>query len=108
MDIQSYDENQFHASVGNHGPTKKPCYNTIDDQTMVRDLLNAIPESKGGAGGKLKGSLRWGIVRDDIYTAIIRFQQAHPEEHLSVDGHVDPHEKTLRLLLRLAKALAAP
>jgi hypothetical protein len=35
--------------------------------------------------------------------ARIKFQNAHIKDGLSPDGHVDPHEKTLRLLLKLSK-----
>jgi hypothetical protein len=69
---------------------------------MIQDLLNRIPEAYGGAGGKLKGMPRWGIVREELYQAILSFQKAHAAEGLLVDGHVDPHEKTLRLLLKVA------
>ncbi len=101
-EVKDYDESMFKASVGEYGATRRQCFNTVDDQTMVRDLLNAIPEWKGGTGGKLHGPLTWGIVRDDIYRAIVHFQNVRPEIP-SVDGHVDPHEKTIRLLLQLAK-----
>jgi hypothetical protein len=98
-------ESDFKASVGKHGPNKKQCFNTVPDQEMVVKLLNMIPERLGGAGGKLRAPIRWGVVSEELYQAILRFQKAHPEEHLSVDGHVDPHEKTLRLMLRLVKTV---
>jgi hypothetical protein len=99
------DENDFKASVGKYGPDQKQCYNTLPDQKMVRDLLNKLPAHLGGAAGTLQGPLTWGKVREDLYQAFIKFQRAHPEEGLSVDGHVDPHQKTIRLLLRLAQTV---
>ena len=96
-------ENNFIASVGKYGPTSRQCYNTVRDQQIIMDLLNAIPEKRGGAGGTLTGPIPWGVVSEDLYKAIFAFQRAHTTEGLSVDGHVDPHQKMIRLLLQLAK-----
>jgi hypothetical protein len=96
-------ENNFIASVGKYGPTSRQCYNTVRDQQIIMDLLNAIPEKRGGAGGTLTGPIPWGVVSEDLYKAIFTFQRAHATEGLSVDGHVDPHQKMIRLLLQLAK-----
>ena len=109
-----YEEDDLKASVGKYGPDKRQCYNTTSDQQMVQDLLNKIPETSGGAGsgpwtsltGKLKSSPRWGVVSEELYQAILRFQRQHAQdEGLSVDGHVDPHERTLRALLKYAYPL---
>src|ERR1700733_526167 len=97
-------ENDLKASVGKYGPQNKQCHNTVPDQKVIQNLLNAIPVEHGGADGKLMGSIRqWGVVDEELHKAILKFQKAHAREGLSVDGHVDPHEKTIRLMVRLAK-----
>jgi hypothetical protein len=110
----AYTENDFKASVGKYGADKRQCYNTTGDQQMVQDLLNKIPETSGGTGvgpwtsltGKLSSSPRWGIVSEDLYQAILRFQAKHArDEGLIVDGHVDPHDPTIRALLKYAYPL---
>jgi len=98
-----YTEDDFKASVGKYGPTRKLCYNTLWDQKMIWALLNAIPERRGGAGGKLTEPIYWKVISEELYQAILKFQKANLREGLQVDGHVDPHGKTLRLLLRLSK-----
>jgi hypothetical protein len=101
--MAKYSENDLKSSVGKHGPAGKQCYNTIGDQEMVQYLLNAIPESYGGSDGKLKSSPRWGVVSDELYKAILNFQTVHAtDEGLFVDGHVDPHDLTVRALLKYA------
>jgi hypothetical protein len=109
-----YEENDLTASVGKYGPDKKPCYNTTSDQHIVQDLLNKISDTDGGAGtgsmmyrtGTLKSSPQWGVVSEELYQAILTFQRKHAQdEGLSVDGHVDPHERTLRALLKHAYPL---
>ena len=109
-----YSEDDFKASVGKYGTDKRQCYNTTDDQQMVQDLLNKIPETSGGTNsgswmnpeGKLKSSPRWGIVSEELYQAILRFQRAHAkDEGLYVDGHIDPHDRTIRALLKYAYPL---
>jgi hypothetical protein len=106
----NYTENDFKASVGKYGPTGTLCYNTLSDQQMIQDLLNAIPKKRGGAEGTLKGSIQWKKISDELYKAIRAFQNAHTYDGLSVDGHVDPHQQTLRLMLKLSKEFppAAP
>jgi hypothetical protein len=108
-----YEENDLKASVGKYGPDKQ-CYNTTSDQQMVQDLLNKISDTDGGAGsgsmmyriGKLKSSPQWGVVSEELYQAILSFQRKHAQdEGLSADGHVDPHERTLRALLKHAYPL---
>jgi len=109
-----YTENDFKASVGKYGPDKRPCYNTTDDQQMVQDLLNKIPETSGGTNsgssmdpvGKLKSAPKWGVVNEELYQAILRFQRAHAkDEGLYIDGHIDPHDRTIRALLKYAYPL---
>jgi hypothetical protein len=100
-----YFEADLRASVGKYGIPKKECYNTTSDQEMVRTLLNAVPVRYGGrlGGKKLEGPLTWGIVRKDLYAAIIEFQknEYNRAEGIILDGHVDPHEKTIKRLLAL-------
>jgi hypothetical protein len=112
-----YEEDDFKASVGKYGQDKRQCYNTTSDQQMVQDLLNKIPETSGGAGvgpflggmpstGKLRSSPQWGIVSEELYQVILRFQSKHAQDDgLIVDGHVDPHSPTLRALLKYAYPL---
>ena len=101
-----YQEDDFKASIGKYGADKKQCYNTTSDQEMVQFLLNKIPETSGGTGGKLKASPRWGIISEELYQAILRFQRTHAkDENLCVDGHVDPHDRTIRALLKYAYPL---
>jgi len=109
-----YEEDDLKASVGKYGPDKQQCYNTTGDQQMVQDLLNKISEAGGGAGsgpmmymtGKLKSAPQWGVVSEELYQAILTFQRKHAQdEGLSADGHVDPHERTLRALLKYAYPL---
>lgn len=109
-----YTEDDLKASVGKYGPDKRQCYNTTSDQQMVQDLLNKIPQTSGGAGEgpwtsitpTLRSTPRWRIVSEELYQAILRFQRKHAQdEGLLVDGHVDPHERTMRALLKYAYPL---
>jgi hypothetical protein len=101
--VRKYSENDFKASVGKYGADGKQCYNTVADQQMVQDLLNRIREYDGGTYGKLTSAPRWGVISDELHQAILRFQKAHAtDEGLAVDGHVDPHERTIRALLKYA------
>jgi hypothetical protein len=89
-----------------------PCYNRISDQRIVIDLLNRIPESEGGTlqvGGvpAIFPELEERHCSPELHTAILRFQEAHPGEIQSADGHVDPGLNTIRALNRLA-ALRRP
>jgi len=114
MKSTSYEEDDLTASVGKYWPDKRQCYNTTSDQQMVQDLLNKIPETSGGTGagpwtsltGKLRSSPRWGVVSEELYQAILRFQSKHAQdEGLIVDGHVDPHDATILALLKYAYPL---
>jgi hypothetical protein len=105
-----YIESDFKASVGKFGIPKRECYNTVSDQEMVRILLNAVPIRYGGRYNpndptrQLTGDLKWGKVRNDLYAAIVDFQKNpnNRAEGLITDGHIDPHEKTIKRLLYLA------
>lgn len=84
------------ASVGIHGG--KQCYNVVRDQETIRDLLNAIPRSEGGAEGSLSGPISWGIASHALHSAILTFQRW---QKLSVDGHIDPKGNAIRVMNRL-------
>jgi len=101
--MDRYTENDFKSSVGKHGRNGVQCYNIPSDQQMIQDLLNRIPESYGGTNGKLKAPPIWGKVSDDLHKAIVRFQQVNADKGLlPADGHIDPHERTLKVLLKIA------
>src|ERR1051325_10960169 len=89
------------ASVGIHNG--KPCYNVLEDQKTITNLLNAIPRSQGGAEGSLPAPTSWGIVSSSLHQAILTFQRWHK---LSVDGHIDPKGSAIGLLNRLAGSSA--
>ena len=92
------------ASVGKHGGGKQ-CYNLDHDQKTVQDLLNRILAGHGGAEGGLTDPVVRGIVSERLFQAILRFQQHHHSTAgLIVDGHVDPGDRTIVLLNRLAGA----
>jgi len=99
----TYTENDFKASVGKYGRDGRPCYNTTGDQEIVQYLLNRIPAEYGGTDGKLHAPLLWGRVSPELQQAIERFQAVHAiDEGLSRDGHIDPHNRTIRALLKYA------
>ncbi len=99
----TYTENDFKASVGKYGREGRPCYNTTGDQEIVQYLLNRIPAEYGGADGKLHTPPLWGRISPELQQAIERFQAAHAiDEGLFRDGHVDPHDRTIRALLTYA------
>jgi len=82
----------------------KVCRNLQPDREKVVQLLNMIPADRGGTAGMLK----LGASPQELRNAIINFQ-AHPSNQLfrlSRDGHVDPRERTLDALNKLA-ALSA-
>jgi hypothetical protein len=104
---KEYTEKDFKASVGKYGRNGRPCYNTIADQEMVRYLLNIIPAWYGGAHGELWWPPQWGRTYDDLQDAIERFQKVHAiDERLFTDGHIDPHDRTIRALLKYAYGTA--
>jgi hypothetical protein len=85
------------ASVGI--ASGKQCYNLLPDQNTVRQLLNLIGTAQGGAFGTLDKPTQHGICSGQLHHAILNFQRIN---HLSDDGHVDPHERTIHLLAKLA------
>ena len=103
MDGYKYTESDFKSSVGKYGRNGTQCYNIPADQQMIQDLLNRIPEDYGGTGGKLKTPPLWGKVSDDLHKAIVHFQTFYADKGLlPADGHIDPHERTLKVLLHIA------
>ena len=91
------------ASVGMHN--RKQCYNVVQDQETIRDLLNAIPASAGGQEGALSGPIFWGIVSHSLHEAILNFQRWN---HLSVDGHIDPNGNALKTMDRILSGGSGP
>jgi hypothetical protein len=101
--MQRYSESDFKASVGKYGAGGRQCYNTVKDQQMIIDLLNRIPVSYGGTEGKLITPPLWGVVSNDLHQAIVHFQTFYADRGLvPADGHIDPHERTLKVLLKIA------
>jgi len=93
------------ASVGRING--RHCFNRIPDQLIVMDLLNRIPLDEGGAlkPGGVPETFRkplQGICQDDLHSAILAFQRKHIREVLFADGHIDPGERTIRAMNRLA------
>ena len=77
----------------------KQCYNLLPDQDTVRSLLNLIGTLQGGAFGTLDKPTKHGICSPQLHSAILNFQRMN---HLSVDGHVDPNQRTIHQLVGLA------
>jgi hypothetical protein len=94
----------INASVGKFGGGKQ-CYNFARDQQIVQNLLNQIPQPQGGAGGTLTDRIVDRVVSASLHQAILNFQRAN---HCSVDGHVDPHQRTIQLMNELAGGSPTP
>jgi hypothetical protein len=93
--------------VGRHthmGGTQ--CQNWSDDQHVVVDLLNRISPSNGGAGGSLKARIVPGIASNELYNAIVAFENKHFPGQRS--GFIDPGGKMYQKLEALAAAVSAP
>jgi len=89
------------ARVGRHNKQNgRHCQNWADDQRIIVGLLNRIPAHQGGAGGTLKPRLVAGIASDDLFAAILRFEDAHFPGQRS--GFVDPSGQMLKRLEVLA------
>lgn len=77
------------ARVGRHAKTGgQHCQNWSQDQQAIVGLLNRIPIDRSGAGGRLKPRIVDGIASDDLFNAILRFEEAHFPGQRS--GYVDP------------------
>ncbi|MBK7238278.1 MAG: hypothetical protein IPI02_22815 [Sterolibacteriaceae bacterium] len=93
------------ASVGRSDNGTRQCHNLPADQSLVIGLLNRIGQAQGGRReNPLPTNVVRGAATTDLYQAILAFQRA---QHLSVDGHVDPEQATLRRLDELAGAPTA-
>jgi len=94
------------ASVGKFDNGRRQSYNFPADQLLVISLLNRIGQAQGGRReNPLSTNVVRGVVTSDLYQAILAFQRT---QNLSVDGHVDPQQATLRRLDDLARAVAIP
>lgn len=100
---------QIRASVGRYSNGQKLCYNRLEDKKIVVDLLNQIPEDQGGMVGQYLTPLQPDLLPSPqiewrLFEAICRFQKANKARyHLQADGHVDPNERTIALMNRLAE-----
>lgn len=86
--------------------THRHCRNYIGDQITIITLLNRIPEQFGGTGGKLQIKPVAGVCPDELYNAIIRFQEANVGS-IKPDGKVEAGGVTLLFLNRIAE-ISAP
>lgn len=77
------------------------CRNFISDQIAVVTLLNRIPEHLGGTGGKLQIKPIPGLCPEDLYKAIVRFQEINVGA-IEADGIVEAGGMTLLFLNRAA------
>ena len=102
------DPNKIHASVGMHKNGTKNCFNLPGDVQKIVDLLNLISSADGAPDDVLPSSPS----PRELYCAILNFQKTQNDlgrvPRLSVDGHVDPHGRTLDRLNRLANRAPAP
>jgi hypothetical protein len=93
--------------VGRHTQAGgRHCQNWVEDQKAVIDLLNRIPAANGGTGGGLNPRLVAGIASDELYNAIVAFENKHFPGQRS--GFVDPGGLMYQKLEALATAPAAP
>ena len=87
--------------VGQHGIGGRQCQNWIEDQQLVIALLNGIPVTEGGAGGKLAGRVVLGIASHALNLAILQFEDRQFPGQRS--GFVDPDGKMWNRMLDLFK-----
>jgi peptidoglycan hydrolase-like protein with peptidoglycan-binding domain len=87
----------------------RQCYNLVEDQVTVIELLNSIPASNGGRREDplpdARSGLRQGVVSSNLHKQILQFQRRHS---LSIDGHVDPGFATIGKLNALANTDPRP
>jgi len=88
------------ANVGRR--PHRHCQNLVSDQRTVMRLLSRIPEELGGAPGKLNFRVRPGYCADDLYQAILYFQETQVKKVYRPDGIIEPGGTTLVYLNRLA------
>ena len=93
----------MHTIKGNVGRrTSRHCRNLSEDQWTVISLLSRIPIAFGGPKGALNHLVRPGFCADDLYQAILRFQELAVYSLSRPDGFVQPGGATLVYLNRLA------
>lgn len=82
----------------------KPCYNVIEDQLKIQALLSRISPALGGCEGRSSWSKPvWHQCAPDLHQAILNFQRINRFRlDYDPDGHVDPHDATMRLMNELA------
>ena len=85
----------------------RQCRNLSEDQWTVISLLSRIPIAFGGPKGPLNHLIRPGHCADDLYEAILRFQELAVYSLSKPDGIVEPGKATMTYLNRLA-ALYGP
>jgi hypothetical protein len=97
------------ASVGMHNKGTTNCYNLPPDVAKIIRLLNWLSFSDGGM---VLTQLNPSASAQDLYKAILHFQQVQNDSmstpRLSVDGHVDPGGNTLARLNMLAEPARPP
>jgi hypothetical protein len=77
------------ARVGRHTQLGgRQCQNWSDDQKTIIDLLNRIAPSNSGTGGSLKPRIVAGIASDELFSAIVAFENKQFPGQRS--GFVDP------------------
>lgn len=87
---------------GNVGrQSHRHCRNSLGDQLLIMTLLNRIPAHFGGTGGNLHINPIEGKCPDQLYEAILRFQEVNIAS-IKPDGIIEPDGITLHFLNRLA------
>src|SRR5436305_1416323 len=76
------------------------CQNWNDDQKTIIDLLNRISPINGGTGGSLNPRVVAGIASNELYAAIVAFENKHFSGRCS--GYIDPGGKMYLMLETLA------
>ena len=95
------------ARVGRHAKTGgRHCQNWSEDQTKIVVLLNKMSVQSGGAGGSLNPRVIAGIAGDDLFRAILLFEEKHFPGQRS--GFVDPGGLMLKRLEALAAGSVSP
>jgi hypothetical protein len=83
----------------------RQCQNWSDDQQQVIDLLNKISVQNGGAYGWLKPRIIGGIASNELYAAIVTFEnKQYPGQN---SGYIDPGGPMYRKLVLLSATPAA-
>ena len=94
------------ASVGMRNGVQ--CYNLVQDQLEVVRLLKGVPASEGGVSAAidLNNQIRPGVCPKALYDYILNFQNIQKSKGRVrfADGHVDPNDDTMRMLILLQVA----